>query len=58
MIAYIPRTFHSVPAYYMCSTTTVRERFIDAYCTFQWKVSLATSKLSTQNKDQHIAKAC
>ena len=35
MIAYIPRTFHSVPAYYARSTTTVRERFIDAYCTYQ-----------------------
>ena len=33
MIAYIPRTFHSVPAYYACTTTTVRERFIDTYCT-------------------------
>ena len=30
MIAYITRTFHSVPAYYARSTTTVRECFI--YC--------------------------
>ena len=29
---YIPHTFHSVPVYYERSTTTVQERFIDAYC--------------------------
>ena len=34
MIAYILRTFHSVPAYYVCSTTMVQERFIDAYCMY------------------------
>ena len=33
MIAYIPHTFHSVPAYYARRTTTVWEHFIDAYCT-------------------------
>ena len=34
MIAYIPHTFHSVRAYYACSTTAVRKRFIDAYCMY------------------------
>ena len=48
MIAYIPRTFHFTSVYYARSTTTVWKRFIDAYCTFQCKVSLAASKLSTQ----------
>ena len=33
MFAYIPPTFHSVSAYYVPSTTTVWERFIDAYYT-------------------------
>ena len=34
MIVYIPHTFHSEPAYYVRSMTTVQECFIDAYCMY------------------------
>ena len=46
MVAYIPRTFHSVPAYYTRSTTTVRECFIDAYCTLLITITSLVHRLS------------
>ena len=41
MIAYIPRTFHSVAVYYNRSTTMVQEYFIDAYCMYSQYVCIS-----------------
>ena len=48
MIAYIPHTFHSVPVYYARSTTTVRERFIDAYCRYTFNAPTGVHCVSSE----------
>ena len=56
MIAYIPCTIHSIPVYYACSTTTVWERFIDAYCSIS--IDLSIPFMHIQLFDYLISKLC
>ena len=60
MIVYILRTFHSVPAYYVCSTTTVQERLLmPTVCTLHTMVIIlgnrtVSSHFVKQNRFEYV----